>query len=1225
MDRRGALSQIHAVELPVCGERPQPDRPQWVLNQGHAGKITRIVINTDASLLLTSGDDNSARVWNVTRASLVHALIGETHDEKLREYDLSATFLDDQGIVLSGNRVGLQTWAPGTLKDYFSEALKREWVDNVQSDGSGAALFTTRKPDGPPYLPTILTRQAGAATCRQPNFQWPTQITAAAVAAGGRFFAIGGGPDKSTNPVLGEIVVWDNRERVVLKRDDLAIGLPLSLQFVVDASRIGILTTAGLFEITIPTGILRRVLAGDFVQAMISENGLIVTLREEDERGIAELHDIATGESRLITPPGNGGEGGGHSPSAIAINRRGDHVALGFSDAAIGVWEISAGTFSSFWEAPRCGIDGELLISRHANGAVARDGQTVRYIDLHKGVQRVLEDVPRYEGFSISYDVGIMGEDWKDTTLTSISPDGELVASGVFWSGLISLWKTQTREKIRDIPFSTQGPFGLVFAETGQRLFVRRWADMDDDRIDVEDVLTGKVLSTRITKLPVIEHLSQILYIRPLPTGDGVLAGLYDGSVAYFYKYKRRHIPVIHQDDFISGLDVDQSGRGAAVGYRSPKHGNRVDLVDLVSGERKSILLDDHITSVQDLRLFPSGSYTAIAGVSSIGVFSTKTLQPVAALPTAGRVLDLQIAPNSRLMAARVEGTIVLYQVSNPERPRELLTYTNLPSGSPFVISPDGFFDTTELDNIQSFSWLMPDAPLVPLPAEIFMRDYYEPRLLPRLLAGEELPKLRPLGDLNPLQPGVKIVAVNQGRQPDLAEVTVEVSSVEGQLKRDGNVRTMRSDVFDLRLFRAGQLVGQEPELDIHMGTMLNNRAALTVRELEDWRAARRVKRVVGRVTLHDKTGKLRRKFTVKLPHGEAGKQIVFSSYAFNEDRVKSQTDKVTYTVPAYVGPVKRKAYVVAVGINAYEKPDWDLRFAATDAKRLQQALVTRLDRHEFEVVPVTLISARKQTECQAAVDNATKKSFQTVLELLAGHALTEEFKKHVPPGGENVEKAEPDDLVIISISSHGYTTKEGMFYVVPSDSGYTEGYGITPELRQKWISSDELSTWLRDVDAGDIIMVVDTCHSAATVEEPGFKPGPMGSRGLGQLAYDKGMRVLAASQANDVALESDDLKQGLLTYALVHDGLESKQAVVAGTQEITLDSWLEYGAERVPRLYEEVLKGTVRTFMMGSTGAKVDEQLSGGISTLKKPSSFQQPSLFNFQKRQSTIRLSNL
>src|SRR5213078_261829 len=117
--------------------------------------------------------------------------------------------------------------------------------------------------------------------------------------------------------------------------------------------------------------------------------------------------------------------------------------------------------------------------------------------------------------------------------------------------------------------------------------------------------------------------------------------------------------------------------------------------------------------------------------------------------------------------------------------------------------------------------------------------------------------------------------------------------------------------------------------------------------------------------------------------------------------------------------------------------------------------------------------------------------------------------------------------------------------------------------------SSEELSLWLRDVDAGEMVMIVDACHSAATVEQEWFKPGPMGSRGLGQLAYDKRMRVLAASQADDFALESGNLRHGLLTYALVKDGLDTKKADFRPKDgRVTLGEWLAYGAERVPDLH---------------------------------------------------------
>ena len=53
--------------------------------------------------------------------------------------------------------------------------------------------------------------------------------------------------------------------------------------------------------------------------------------------------------------------------------------------------------------------------------------------------------------------------------------------------------------------------------------------------------------------------------------------------------------------------------------------------------------------------------------------------------------------------------------------------------------------------------------------------------------------------------------------------------------------------------------------------------------------------------------------------------------------------------------------------------------------------------------------------------------------------------------------------------------------------------------------------------------MIVNAFQSAASIEGAGdFRPGPMGSRGLGQFVYDKGVRLMAASQAETIALESD-------------------------------------------------------------------------------------------------------
>jgi len=103
-------------------------------------------------------------------------------------------------------------------------------------------------------------------------------------------------------------------------------------------------------------------------------------------------------------------------------------------------------------------------------------------------------------------------------------------------------------------------------------------------------------------------------------------------------------------------------------------------------------------------------------------------------------------------------------------------------------------------------------------------------------------------------------------------------------------------------------------------------------------------------------------------------------------------------------------------------------------------------------------------------------------------------------------------------------------------------------------------------------------------VESGGFKPGPMGSRGLGQLAYDKRMRVLAASQASDVAFEDRAIGHGLLTYALCRDGLGRDWLGLFGYRadaapadgKVTVGEWLRYAERRVPGLAEEIAAGRV-------------------------------------------------
>jgi uncharacterized caspase-like protein len=215
------------------------------------------------------------------------------------------------------------------------------------------------------------------------------------------------------------------------------------------------------------------------------------------------------------------------------------------------------------------------------------------------------------------------------------------------------------------------------------------------------------------------------------------------------------------------------------------------------------------------------------------------------------------------------------------------------------------------------------------------------------------------------------------------------------------------------------------------------------------------------------------------------------------------------------------------------------LRFAANDARAAAVDLKETLSKTGVweSVTASQLISTREHPE------EAAKDAVRTALASLA-------------------TTIGPEDLLVLSFSGHGFTDAKGKFYLAPSDIR-TE----TPQQQASTsISTDELTDWLRPIDAGDIVFLVDSCQSAASIESEGFKPGPMGSSGLGQLAYDKKMRVLAASQSD--ALEDDRLGHGFLTYALLVDGLEKNQADWRPHDgRITIGEWLAYGLSRVPQL----------------------------------------------------------
>lgn len=816
-----------------------------------------------------------------------------------------------------------------------------------------------------------------------------------------------------------------------------------------------------------------------------------------------------------------------------------------------------------------------LVATRTARGRW-KQGE-IHHFDLRTGVERKIASLPSYEGYSANYDVGIFGKEKQFEQLTGISPNGEVIASGVIWSGLATLWDTRTGKKLRDLPYRIPGMKGVAFADGAQLMYRHDWNDIDDDNVVIEDLKSGKTGANS----SILEHQSQILFLRPFAYGRGAAAGLYDGTVAISDpRHPAAGIGRINNDDFIVGLDVDKQANLIAVGYRSRgKH--RVDLISLSNGERRSIELGAPVASIEQMRMFPSGHFVAIAGSSAIILVSTDSLKTVAVMPVIARPDGLEISSDSRLLAASADGIITFFDVENPSKSQEIVTFTHLTGANPLAISPDGFFDVQDLRNLANFSWIMPDDPTRPIPGEVYMRDYFEPQLLARLLACQETRVLaddfcreapstvRPLIALNRIQPQVEILGVKQGKGPDQAIVTVRIRGASDPSQRNSKTETA---AYDLRVFRNGQLVARRPGgREIGDGTL----------DSSAWRHGNRVDKEIQHIP-------------VQIPSGDG--EVSFSAYAFNEDRVKSETFYWNYSQPVPTPAVRRRAYVIAMGVDSYAGDgSRNLSYAAKDARDLSKALAALPG---YDVVPITLLSQAGQ-ESQATLVN-----LQSVLEVLAGNVSARDRLVGVA-NASNLAAALPDDLVIFTYSGHGLTMADGEFHLLPSDADPTRApsSGNLATL----ISSRRLAEWFENIDAGQFALIIDACHSAAGVESPGFKPGPMGENGFGQLAYDKGMRVLVASQADNIALEVGKARQGLLTYSLL-EGLVSRQGKLLADNNgdgLRLSEWLSYGERRTPSLYQDALDGKLQ---MISRNSGPDPSFSEAVARRA-----QTPRLFDF------------
>jgi WD40 repeat protein len=272
-------------------------------------------------------------------------------------------------------------------------------------------------------------------------------------------------------------------------------------------------------------------------------------------------------------------------------------------------------------------------------------------------------------------------------------------------------------------------------------------------------------------------------------------------------------------------------------------------------------------------------------------------------------------------------------------------------------------------------------------------------------------------------------------------------------------------------------------------------------------------------------------------------------AYAFNHDNVKS-TDTTLDIVGAESLRRKGDAYVLTIGINEYANTDYNLRYAVDDAHAFGEVLRQQEERlNQFEHI--------------------------NVIPIYDGEATKAHVLKAI---SDLTDKAQPEDAVFIFIAGHG-TANQNHFYMIPHDLGYSgdrtklDGDAIKSILAHS-ISDRELEKAFEPLDASRVLLVLDACNSGQALEAEEKRRGPMNSKGLAQLAYEKGMYILTAAQSYQAAQETSQLGHGLLTYTLVEEGLREGAADFEPKDgQIMAREWLSYAGDRVPELQLEKIQ----------------------------------------------------
>jgi WD40 repeat protein len=199
---------------------------------------------------------------------------------------------------------------------------------------------------------------------------------------------------------------------------------------------------------------------------------------------------------------------------------------------------------------------------------------------------------------------------------------------------------------------------------------------------------------------------------------------------------------------------------------------------------------------------------------------------------------------------------------------------------------------------------------------------------------------------------------------------------------------------------------------------------------------------------------------------------------------------------------LKRRLFILAVGVNRYANPLYNLNFARQDAEEFAGFFTTQQRRLFSEVHTKVLLD-----------EQATRGNILEGLDWLGGMAQ--------------------NDMAIIFLAGHGQTSDSNHFYFLGHDADFEK-------LRQTGIKSTELRDTLQALP-GVVILMADACHAGTVTRENKRRDGSSvwNPEELARAfaGWETGVVVFMASLGREFSVENSAWGHGAFTKALL-DGI---------------------------------------------------------------------------------------